>query len=544
MQNLTVQKVVLALITLAFFIGAPWLISETLGGNTLPLVSLGAVAVLLLFVYGLGDRCWLIIPFCLPVEGNLNFLPLNFSIQELATLTVFAYLLLRMIFGLDVAWKLGPAILWIPLSGLLAILSYHWISSGDIGIKLLGGSGWGGRKYFKVAIASFCMPLLASFPGIRWQDLQKVPLVFFLGSFIDIVPDLLTTFVPATAPYIWRIYSGVNLSEFGSTLQGNFASEQGITRVGTLSKIGIALSLVTLCYFPPQCWLQPARLWTIPMLMVSALTCALSGFRNAVFRFALAFFAALFATIRWKALFVFPLGMLALGAVCLTQGRGMNYPLALQRALSFLPGDWDAKAKHEAGASSEWRGKMTTLFYREYFGKAPFVGAGYHFDPRLAKQATDVYLAVATRQAEAGDEFADVRNFIEMRQPHEGPVHSLLVSGSVGMVFFVGYCLALLFYSFGSVLRTSRPQVAPIQIWAVALLFPAILGFFVVFGDYTNFFIVVVPVATLLYRAERLKAAAPLAHPVEPVAEPPTEAGQTMWAGAQPGWPLHQPPNS
>jgi hypothetical protein len=86
-------------------VAAPWLTSEILGGNTQPFVFMGGIAVLLLFVYGLGDRCWLIIPFCLPVEGNLNFLPLNFSIQELSILAVFAYILFRMIFGLDVAWR-------------------------------------------------------------------------------------------------------------------------------------------------------------------------------------------------------------------------------------------------------------------------------------------------------------------------------------------------------------------------------------------------------------------------------------------------------
>ena len=184
MHNLTVQKVVLALITLGFFVGAPWLTSEVLHGNALPLTVLGGVAVLLLFIYGLGDRCWLIIPFCLSIEGNLNFLPMNFSIQELAVITVFSYLLFRMVFGLDVAWRPGPALILFPLAGILAVLLYHWINSGDIGIKLLGGSGWGGRRYFKIALAVLCIPLLASFPGLKLRDLQLVPLVYFLGSFV------------------------------------------------------------------------------------------------------------------------------------------------------------------------------------------------------------------------------------------------------------------------------------------------------------------------------------------------------------------------
>ena len=250
MHNLTVQKVCLVLITLAFFVAAPWITSETLGGNSMPLVVLGGTAVLLLLVYGLGDRCWLLIPFCLSIEGNLNFLPINFSMQELAIITVFCYLLFRMIFGLDVAWRLGPALLWIPLAGVLGVLLYHWIRSGDIGIKVLGGSGWGGRKYFKVLLAAFCIPLLASFPGMRWKDLQKVPLIYFFGAFVDIIPDTLTTLIPATAPYVWRFYSGVNLGEFGSTMMGNFGGEVAISRVNTLNRLGTGIGLVTLCYFP------------------------------------------------------------------------------------------------------------------------------------------------------------------------------------------------------------------------------------------------------------------------------------------------------
>jgi len=544
MQNLTVQKVCLALVTVAFFVAAPWLTSETLSGNATPLSILGATAVLLLFIYGLGDRCWLIVPFCLSIEGNLNFLPLNFSIQELAIITLFCYLLFRMIFGLNVAWKLGPALLWIPLSGILVVVLYHWINSGDIGIKALGGSGWGGRRYFKIFIASLCIPLIASFPGMRWQDLQKVPLIFFLGSFVDIVPDLLTTLVPATAPYVWRVYSGVNLSEFGASLQGNFGGEQGITRFGTLAKLGAALGLVTLCYFPAHTWLQPTRIWAFPVVLIGGLLCAMSGFRNTMFRYALSVMAAFYASLRFKSLLLLPLLGVAGLTVAFTQGKVINYPLQIQRALSFLPGDWDLKAQSEAIGSNRWREKIDELFYSEYFGKAPLLGQGYHFDPSLAKQETDIYLAVIRRQASAGDEYHDVRNFIEMRQPHQGPVAILLTTGVAGMVFFVGYCLSLLFYSFGSVFKTSPKEITPIQIWAVALLLPEIFGFFIVFGDLTNFLIRVCPVVILLYRFERLKLVVSTEPQTPQAYESPAAVPDLSWPPPVPGWHTRRPPVS
>lgn len=521
MQNLTAQKVCLALITLGFFIAAPWLTSETLCGNTTPLLSLVGTGLLLLFIYGLADRCWMIIPFCLSIEGNLNFLPLNFSIQELTIMSVLIYVIFRNIFGLNVGWKLGPALFWVPLAGVVAVVSYHWISSGDIGIKLLGGTGWGGRKYFKVFIAALSIPLLASFPGIRIQDLQKVPLLYFLGTFVDIVPDLLTTFIPASAPFVWRVYSGINLSEYGNSLKGNFVSEKGITRFEALAKLGSALGLASLCYFPARTWLQPNRLWVLPTLLMGGLLCAISGFRNTIFRYSLSLMAGLFAMLRFKALLLVPLAAAAGLAIAFTQGKVFDYPLQIQRSLNFLPGEWDAKATSEAKGSSEWRGKITTLFFQEYFHKAPYIGKGYHYRAALAKQETDAYLSISQQRADVGDEFADARRFIEMRQPHEGPVHILLVTGSVGAFFFVAYCLALLFYSFGSVIRTVSREVTPIQIWSVACLTPQILGFIFVFGDLTNFLIQVCPISILLYRFERLKAAAPRIvsvplHPAQP----------------------------
>jgi hypothetical protein len=480
------------------------------------------VALLLIILFVIRDRCWMIIPFTLPIEGNLNFLPLNFSMQELSIIGVTLYLLYRTIFGLNIAWRLGPASIWVPLALLLSIIVYHWAESRDIGIKLLGGSGWGGRKYFTVLIASFGMILINSFPGIRWVDLQKVPLLYFLGSFVDIVPDALTTFVPATAPFVWRFYSGINLGEYGTALQGNFGAEAGISRVASLAKLGTACSLVVLCYNPARVWLSPTKLWIAPILLISLFLTAASGFRSYLVKLSVASFAAIYSTARSAVLLPAVAGLLALTVLVLLQGRAFDLPIVMQRALSFLPGDWDAKAVTEAKGSSEWREKMKSLFYKEYFQKAPLVGLGYHYDPKLAKTATDIYLAIVKRQAEAGDEFADVRNFIEMRQPHEGILHSLLVSGSVGLFFFVLFCFGFIFYAYRSIASTPSREVAPIQTWGFALLFTQLFGFFLLYGDYTSFLIQTCPITALLVRTETFRRATLKTHPSPVVAQTPS----------------------
>ena len=507
MHNLTAQKVCLALITLGFFIAAPWMTSQTIGGNTAPLLIFLGVGLLLIILFVIRDRCWMIIPFTLSIEGNLNFLPLNFSIQELSIIGVSLYLLYRTIFGLNIAWRLGPASIWVPLALLLSIIVYHWVESRDIGIKLLGGTGWGGRKYFTVMLAAFGMVLLSSFPGIKLGDLQKVPLLYFLGTFVDIVPGTISTLVPATAPYIYRVYSGVNIFEYGSLLKGNFAEESGVARISQLASLGTGIGLVTLCYFPPRTWLHLNRLWALPVIMFGGILCAASGFRNTVVRYFCIFFAALFTRIRFKALLLLPVAIAAGFLIALTQGSVFNYPLALQRGLSFLPGQWENKAVKEANSSSEWRERIKKLFYKEYFQKAPWFGLGYHYSSELAKRDQDAYLSIAARQAEIGDEYADVRRFIDQRQPHEGLVHALLVSGSIGTFFFVNFCLAILLVTWRSIGSTPPMQISPIQTWCSAQLFTFTVAFFLLGGDYTSFLIQVCPIIALVYRSEMLRPA-------------------------------------
>ena len=179
----------------------------------------------------------------------------------------------------------------------------------------------------------------------------------------------------------------------------------------------------------------------------------------------------------------------------------------------------------DAEGSTKWRKKIRELFFNEYFSKAPLLGQGYHFDPSLAKQETDIYLAIVRRQAAAGDEYANERNYIEMRQPHEGPVHILLVTGVVGAFFFVFFCASMLLYAFGSAWRTPAKQLVPIQTWAAALLLPQIFGFYLVFGDLTFFLQQVCPIIALLYRHERLKEILrdlPLPSPGEGPSDPST----------------------
>lgn len=516
MQNLTVQKLCIGLVVLAFFVLAPWMTSELLEGNSLPLISILAVGVLLVFLFVLKDRCWMVIPFCLPIDGRFNFLPLNFSMQETAVAAVFCYIIIQIVMGRQIRWRLGPALIWLPLSGLLAVFLYHWISSGDIGIRALGGTGWGGRKYFTIAMAVLSMPILFSFSGASYQDFQKIPFLYFAGVFMDLFPDTFTTFFPVTAPYIFRFYSAVNVAEYGKELMGNFGGEEGITRFQVFGRLGAAWGLMILCYFPVQKWLNVSKLWVVPSLLLGFVLTAISGFRSFIFNFIVVLTSGLYATARTKAVLLLPLALAGALIIAGTQGTVLNYPAGIQRALSFLPGAWNQRASQEAKTSNEWRQRIRDLFFAEYFPKHPLLGDGYGFDPNLARKQQELFLRIAALAER--DEYADVRSFIEMKQPHEGDICALLVVGMVGTAFFVAFCASLVIFALKTVLSTRPNQVQPIQIWAFALLLQNSLSFFIVFGDLAPALFQLCPIGAILIASERLRPKGALAQePLDPI---------------------------
>jgi hypothetical protein len=502
-QNLTAQKVVIALFVMGFFILAPWMTIQILNGNKLPFLFLFGAVFLLLFIFGLKDRCWLIIPFSLPIEGRLNFLPLNFSMQETAIILVVAYFLVRIAMGYQIKFRLGPKVIWLPLLGLLAIFAYHWIGSGDIGIKALGGTSWGARKYFSIFLAVATIPILSSFSGASWNDFQKVPFLFFLGVFADLIPDTITTLAPATAPYIFQIYSAVNIGAYGSELMGNFTGNVGIIRFTPFRILGQALCLLVFCYFPSYTWLNPARFWVVPMLILGFFACAFSGFRAAIFNLAVISSAALLATARTRVILLLPIAAAGALLITSTQGNIINYPENIQRSLSFLPGAWNKKASSEGDESNKWRERIRQLFFREYFYKAPWLGTGFSFNPEYAKKTTELFLRMTTLSE--NDSWSDVRSFIELKQPHEGDIFALLTSGIIGTCFFVAFCLASVGFALKSVFKYRPADVSPVQIWALAILIQQSAAFFSVFGDYWMTLSIMCPVISILVASETFR---------------------------------------
>jgi len=464
MKNLTVLKIVLWLLALASFPISIWLNAELLGGNPLPFYGLISFLGLLFFIFGLKSRCWLTLPLCLGMQGNLNFLPIRFSMLELATLGCLGSTIFYYIMGDRRKLVLGPYLQRIPIFILCGIAAFHWLKSGNIGLRTFGSAEIGARPIFTILIAGLSYFLILYLGMGDRAGLRLVPWLYLGGTSIDFFCQTLTYILPALAAPIYRIYSSVNTEAFfymmGSEMQG------GIVRLGAINQFVIALGMALISQFPPSSWLRPSRIW-VPVALAGCLLGSLfGGFRSGVSTLALHITAACYATMRSLVFIVVFLGV----AFCLIlaglQGSLLDLPLPMQRGLSFLPGKWDSRVVSSIEGSNDFRTKILTLYWKKYAMDNMLLGSGWVVPRALVEESEMSFW----QKIPDLDPDAESRRFIELRNEHWGWVNAHHTTGLPGLLSIA----VLILGSFGFALRrlylTPRNFISPVMVWSFALI--------------------------------------------------------------------------
>jgi hypothetical protein len=479
-QNLTAQKVVMALVALAFFIASPYLISEVLTGNTVPLAALFGLGALLLFVFALGEKCWLSIPLCLPMYGSINILPVKFSPHELSILLVIGYVVIQFIMTDRRALTFGPYYIWIPLLLIAAILIYQETKGGKIGLNMFGGQGAGGRKTFTILCGMLSLPAILWFKSPEEKWLRSIPVLYLIGCLVDFAPFCATSFAPSIAPVVFRVYSSVNLDAYSSTLVG---ANSELVRVGAIGPVCQAVQLVLLCYFRPKEWIRPSKFF-VPVISFLALIGTIwGGFRSALFNYLVVSFSSLFFMVRWTALFTIPAVAVLITVLVLGQGSLFELPLTMQRTLSPFPGKWSRIATDSSDSSNDFREAIKKTYKAEFMDESGMFGSGYKYSSAfMVSRAQDFY----TKNVMA-DPNAESRDYITARDHHVGWVAVHHPIGTVGMSLFIFLCLGSLFFALSNILKISPSQISPQRCWSSALIIQITVSFFTVFGAMQHF---------------------------------------------------------
>jgi len=464
MKDLTVLKIVLWLLVLVSFPVSIWMNAELLGGNPLPFYGLIASIGLLFFIFGLKSRSWLVLPFCLGMQGNLNFLPIRFSMLELATLGCLGSTIFYYVMGDRRKLVLGPLLQRIPIFIICGIATFHWVKSGNIGLRTFGSAEIGARPIFTILMAGLSYFLILYLGSGDRTILRLVPWLYLGGTSIDFICQTLTYIMPTLATSIYRIYSNVNTEAFfymmGADMQG------GIVRLGAVNQFAIALAMALISQFPPISWLRPSGIW-IPVALVGCLLGSLfGGFRSGVMTLALHVTAACYATMRSLVFIVVFMGMIFCLSLAGLQGGLLDLPLPMQRGLSFLPGKWDSRVVSSVEGSNDFRTKILNLYWKNYAVENMLVGSGWVVPKAVVEESELSFW----QKIPDSDPDAEIRRFIELRNEHWGWVNAHHTTGLPGLLSVA----VLILGSFGFALRrlyvTPRSFISPVMVWSFALI--------------------------------------------------------------------------
>jgi hypothetical protein len=303
-----------------------------------------------------------------------------------------------------------------------------------VGFWAIQSSMVGGRPYFEIALAFGGFMILSR---VRITDfLAKVfPLFFVVPAWCIGILDVIGRLSPQVGQMLNSIYSGVGSR--GAVGEFQAEAQLGDTRMTGLLHAGTSSMLALCSRFAPTTLISP--LHPVPVLLMTAAFAAifLSGFRNALL---FAFVAYLLSAVLRKQMrdlwISAAVGFIALVAIVSLQGNVVELPRTMQRALSWLPGDWDQDAVADAEQSSQWRFEMWAWAWNdERIMRDRIWGQGFGLS------IDDMNLIAASMMAGQGGSNllggSDREQFMITGTFHNGPLSAIKYIGAVGLALYL-----------------------------------------------------------------------------------------------------------
>jgi hypothetical protein len=324
----------------------------------------------------------------------------------------------------DVRFIHVPPVAYSLLS-LAAVVVATALLRGNVGIRSLGSSQYGGGKYVELlmGIAAYFALTSRRIPPHRANLYAGL---FFLSGIAYAAANLM---VLASSKFSFLL----NIFPIGQSQLSSYGSPtSGMLRLSSMVVGATAFYSYMLARFGIRGLMDMGRPWRLTIFVLVLPVGLLGGFRGYVGLFALTF-AVLFLLEGLHRTRYLAIGLVVLvigSLVVLPQGDRL--PLVAQRALSFLPGRFDSFAVDSAQATIGWRVEMWKLVLPDV-PKYLFRGKGYVLDP------TDLYLA-----GEAEHRFSSeyAAGTIVAGDYHNGPLSVLIPFGIYGMIAFIWFLIA------------------------------------------------------------------------------------------------------
>ncbi len=473
-------------------------------------------------------RALVILCICVPLAvilGYLSAVPLGWT-----TLIVFGFIVAMFLtpfflrwhyFMLIASWNMSAVVfllpgrppLWLPMAAislLLSLLAYTldkrkaYLSAPSVvrpllflgavvlvtaqlrgGIKLgsLGGDAAGGKRYILLLGA-----ILAYF-ALTWNTIARKQAysygsAFFLGGATSAIGNLL----PFINPAFYIIFLIFPAEQSGFEAIG-VLQQAAVNRLGGLTFASTAIFCTLLArygiggvfdissplkFLPCQFkgGFEVNKPWRLILFFFTLGLSLVGGFRSALIVFALIFcvqfyYEKLFQTRLFPA-FIF--AGIVLAAAILPMADKL--PLAMQRAISFLPVEIDPVAQSSADASTEWRVTMWKLVLPQV-PQYLFLGKGYALNSHEMEILAD---QIARGQGDTMDMAWMAGDY------HNGPLSVIMPLGIWGVIGFIWFLVAAI-RALSQNYRFGDPALLNLNRFLLVFFIARTVHFFFFFGS-------------------------------------------------------------
>jgi len=471
-EYVTVTLVTLIGILVAVYCG------KAAGSGQMGLVGVvcgGAIGITI--ALAMGKRIWLLIVWLCLLDGRLMPIPAPLNVDQLMVMgSLVLFIGFRALKLIKEKPQYGMLDLWM-------LINLLWIASEffrhPTGVLWLNSDRIAGRPYAEILIA-LCAYWVLIRVTMEPEDARRIPVVALGFSALQTTWTAISYFIPSSAPVLAKFYSAVasggDSADVMDSSEGGEAGEQ--SRLVFFSIFGGHLTRVLMSYFPPLTLINPLYIFRFFCFIVGVIGILLGGFRSGLAGFIGTFLICSYLKQGWRAVLIHIAVVLPiLSVVVMLQGRAYELPYTAQRALSFLPGKWDANALEAAKGSTEWRVEMwrTVLSDRKYI-QNKLLGDGFGY-------SQNELITLLIQQANGT--LGDMREiFMVQGSVHSGPVSAIKFGGYIGLGLF--YCLqfALAHAAWKLIRRSSGTPYSPIAYFFGLPMIWLPINYTFIFGAY------------------------------------------------------------
>ena len=431
------------------------------------LTSSVGLLVVVLIVFGMQRKAWILIPLTFLLKGGLGKLPIPLSPRDLAVLlATTSYVAYRVLSNKNLRPK--PHVLDL-LVGINIVYLVFTLVINPVGFLIFGSQSIGGRPVFNIFLG-----LLAYWVIIRLPDtvasVSRIPYYILVGATVLSGLSLFVYIVPSLTLTVASWYT-MEVGEYVQSLHGII----GIHRLKGLEYFGMQLFFILCAYYSPATLFDPRRGRFYAMLLATVCT-LVAGFRSALLWLMAALVIGGWLHRRWQQLALAGFaGALLLALLTFGQGRFYQLPETIQRSLAFLPGQWSEVVVKDAEVSNTSRFELWKQVIEWGYIKDWWFGDGF---------GAGLEDAIATYQGGRGS----FKDFVLLSGGyHNGPLSTIRYAGSCGLVLLYLLSISAAFYSYRCVNECRGTPLFPVAIYFAIQLIWGPIHYTLVFGGYDGY---------------------------------------------------------